>query len=226
MTVESHPYVMQKYLEMCQQAKMNPLPPVYIYEDDKPGASCYLKEEENESQGIKGSVTARIQKIEISTSLLNLLNERETVAILAHEMGHALHEAVPRDYSVGDVVKGFSGGAAVSYIITKILNNEVSSRRQFLSDMRSTISMGLSSGVFINFFSFLRNAEESQRRSDAVGVRLTEDVEAMISALTKIRDWETENEPVFRDRQLDERIGLLKKMAETFQSRSSGVQVR
>ncbi|MDE3060379.1 MAG: M48 family metalloprotease, partial [Pseudomonadota bacterium] len=175
--IEERPFIHRRFQEMAVQAGIA-------------GAELYTANHRMpEASAISGN------KIVVSRTLLNLLNDQEVVAVIGHELGHCMH--IKKHFALGAASKaGFIASGILSYMaVNKLLpepkpqnaaNEERYSRRSLFrrGAVKGTAAfLGAWAGGDITR-SLAVAAREDE--ADDEGLKLHGDREAFMSALTKM----------------------------------------
>lgn len=129
----------------------------------------------------------------VSRKLLELLNDREVVAVMSHELGHIMHKH--KHAEAGNPAAGIAIGGGVSSAMLVLLMAKLKdqdgprTRREFLMDLFSSAGVALPVGALA--WMGTRHVQASQAirheyQADDAAVELSGDKEALISALEKI----------------------------------------
>lgn len=183
---EEHPFIAKRVQEMAKKGNIS-TPRFYVYDAQLPMAMAVMPQE----------------AILVSRNLFQLLNEREIVAVIGHEMGHMIckHPSFHKQYPGRAAVAGAAIGAArVAYSNWQAINSyatkkpadekEQLSRREFLSKFKNDtfyhLTMGVGSGMILGLMAQTYVYLSQEMEADHISVTLCEDRDALISGLEKI----------------------------------------
>jgi hypothetical protein len=177
-TVPSRPFIHKRFLEMAAKAGIdNPI-------------LCVGK-------GLQPNMCAVSHNIVIvSDSMLNLLDDREIVAFLAHELGHMRKWKLNGLLSgVGEdgIIVGTTAGIVLAHKLAGSgPDKKKFTRRNFL---KSGVLIGTAAVSGKMGYEFGREVSIPIREhmADDAVVELSEDRDAFISAMLKLKEWEKQN---------------------------------
>ncbi len=149
-----------------------PMPKVYVMDDPAPNAFATGRDPKN-------AIVAA------TTGLMDIMNDRELEAVMAHEMGHV------RNYDIRVSLIAFALVSAIGLL------SDIALRMMFYggNDNRNANPIALVIGIVLvilaPFIAMIVQAAVSRQReylADATGALTTRDSEALASALEKLRD--------------------------------------
>lgn len=164
-TLPDRPQVYGRYQKMQEKAGMQPLP-LHVIPLDYPQAQYY------------GTVTT--ENIAVTQGLLDLLNDREVNAVLAHELKHR------QDFWLNPAAKVAMGCALVatgSYVFRPI---DPEKNKALAVTRRGFI--GATMGMFVGG-AYMMKGPYYEMRADEGLKDIQQDHKALASALRKINDW-------------------------------------
>ena len=132
-------------------------------------------------------------KVIVSQELLDILNDKETIAVLAHELGHCMHNTKHTALNHVPVISGIMGGIIGFMISLKLLpvprnetNNKLSRRDLLREGKRIVMAYIVAKGGYE--YQGVKNLaiRIKEDEADDEGIKLNQDKESFISALKKI----------------------------------------
>lgn len=150
----------------------SPMPKVYVMEDPAPNAFATGRD-------------PRHAVVAASRGLLNIMNDSELEAVMAHEMGHV------RNYDIRVMMIVFGLVSAIGLIADIIMRMFWFGNSDNRPSNPAFIVLGLLAAILAPFAAMLVQMAVSRRReylADSTGALTTRHPEGLASALEKIRD--------------------------------------
>jgi Zn-dependent protease with chaperone function len=165
--MENRPFVMQRFYEMAAQAGIKN-PELYAGDLGMPNASAISK-----------------NKIIISRTLLSMLDDREVITLLGHELAHSKqldwHHQLTAAPWIGGIIGGLMGGLAAEAAMAARLQNPDAR----LAIEAASVAVGATIGNRLG----LKGITLREDEADFEGYLLHKDKEAFASALQKLNKW-------------------------------------
>lgn len=123
------------------------------------------------------------EAIVVSRSMLEILNPRESAAILGHEMGHSVHNAKHKLYTLLPLIGAMVGGAFADSALDRLTPRRMPFRNATVL-IGSVAATAMLYRPLQKYFIGKREAE-----ADRLAVEVSQDPEAFASALGKMEHW-------------------------------------
>lgn len=150
-----------------------PMPKVYIINDPAPNAFATGKDPKRAMVGA-------------TTGLLDLMNDRELTAVMAHEIGHV------RNYDIRVNLISFGLVSTVGFLADMVMHGMFSSSDNNRNGGPIALILGLIVVILAPFIAQAINSAISRQReylADATGALTTRDSEGMAMALEKLQGY-------------------------------------